>query len=227
MRDVLRAVICAAVLAIVVRGGALGAQPAGVDSPRPSEPEHKQPWEWTIEERLAARLDPVNIAERHEVEEIKDRAAGIVRRARANAGPHRHSIDGDRNPELLLPHELFDNLVTGLASGELRRRKRESLRAGILASGFDEELFWSQLYSAASEYVDEYAYPRSDGAVVREDRGRCRASFTALTNARQIFGQDRFDRFLYEVVAPRIRLAWATTAEDPATELRFVTGGCQ
>lgn len=176
-------------------------------------PQQKMGWEWTLEERLAMRTDPVKIAER----------------ARETA--QNYSIDGSRNPELLLPHELFQSLLTGFVpDDDRRRRKRESLRAGIIASGFAEELFWAQLRSAASEYIDTYAYP-APGAVVsladRRNYGLCRTAFDALQNARQVFGRERFDRFLYEVVAPRVWVASATNAPDPAAELRYVEEGCR
>lgn len=178
--------------------------------------QQKRPWEWTTEDRLAARVDPVKIAERAQ--------------STGRETTQKYSIDGSRNPELLLPHELFQSLLTGFVpDDERRRRKRDSLRPGIVASGFNEELFWAQLRSAVGEYIDNYAYPAQETVVSLTDRrgyGLCRVAYTALNNARQVFGPDRFDRFLYEVVAPRVWVASATNAPDPAAELRYVERGC-
>lgn len=215
----------------------LSASVAGPSEPAPRTPadgvrQPKKPWEWTVEERLAVRLDPEKIAERQRAEEARYRAAGTRALSTRRETVHNYSVDGSRHPELLLPHELFQSLLTGFVSDDdRRRRKRESLRAGIVASGFDEELFWAQLRSAASEYIDTYAYPPSETVAAlssaREPYALCRAAATALTNARQVFGADRFDRFLYEIVAPRAWVASATNAADPAAELRKTEGGCQ
>lgn len=192
--------------------------------------QQKRPWEWTTEDRLAARVDPVKIAERQNADEARYHSAGAQAQSTGRETTQKYSIDGSRNPELLLPHELFQSLLTGFVpDDERRRRKRESLRPGIVASGFNEELFWAQLRSAVGEYIDNYAYPAQETVVSLTDRrgyGLCRVAYTALNNARQVFGPDRFDRFLYEVVAPRVWVASATNAPDPAAELRYVERGC-
>lgn len=192
--------------------------------------QQRRPWEWTIEERLAARVNPVKIAERQNAEEARYRSAGAQPPSTAREPTQSYAIDGSRNPELLLPHELFQSLLTGLAPDDKpRAAHRKSLRPGIVASGFDEELFWALLRSAAGEYIDNYAYPARDPVSSMSDGpqyGLCRAAFTALNNARQVIGPDRFDRFLYEVVAPGTWVGSATNAPDPAAELRYVERGC-
>lgn len=183
----------------------------------------KQPWEWTLEERLAMRLDPAGIAKRrqHDARELTVE----------EPGEHRNSIDGNLNPELFLPHELFRSLMSGFARDDARRRhQREGFRRGIIAAGFDEEEFWSTLRSATETYVDNWVYP-PPGTKPPEIPGvrwpMCREAFLALNRAREAFGKERFDRFLYEVVAPGTQYASATNAPDPSAELRFVAGGCQ
>jgi len=88
---------------------------------------------------------------------------------------------------------------------------------------FDEQLFWAQLSSAASDYV---AYKDDDASHRDRNRG-CRLAFDALNAARQVFGQDRFDRFLYQGVAPLTQVASATTSADPAAELQRLAAGCR
>jgi hypothetical protein len=191
----------------------------------------RAPWEWTIEERLSARLDPMSIAERQDAAEGRHPTIRSQSVREVREGIQNYSVDGAVNPELLLPHELFQSLLTGFVPDEQRqRRQRESLRRGIVAAGFDEELFWAQLRSAASEYIDSYLYPPPTRieSTSRQDRdGRCRAGFVALNTARQVFGANEFDRFLYDVVAPRTQVASTTSAADPAAELRYVELGCQ
>lgn len=188
------------------------------------QPERK-PWEWTQEERLAVRLDPAQIARRQNAEAARAAAATPQPSTTAQQGLHNYSIDGSRNPELLLPHELFRSLLSGfMPNEEARQRKRDSLRAAIVAAGFDEALFWSQLRAAASEYIDNHVYP-APGTPHRP--GLCRSAFVSLNNARQVFGKDRFDRFLYEAIAPVTQVTSATNAADPSAELRFVAAGCQ
>jgi hypothetical protein len=209
-------------------GVAEPSDPATQSAERPEQ--QKRPWEWTLEDRLVARVNPVKIAERQDTEEARYHSAGAQAPSTERETTQSYSIEGSRNPELLLPHELFQSLLTGFVPDDERRRnKRESLRPGIVASGFDEELFWAHLRSAAGEFIDDYAYPVRETAIsLSEPRqyGLCRGAFTALNNARQIFGPDRFDRFLYEVVAPGTWVGSATNAPDPAAELRYVERGC-
>ena len=205
----------------------------GMSGAEPSEPaalQQKKPWEWTIEERLAVRLDPAKIAERQDAAEAGQPIARPQSAPGRREDVHNYSIDGSRYPELLLPHELFQSLLTGFVPEDHRRmQQRESLRRGIIAVGFDEELFWTKLRSAAGDYIDHYVYPPL-GSTESEPRGGhkplCRAAFLALNSARQAFGRDEFDRLLYEVVAPLTQVASATSAADPAAELRQVAGGC-
>lgn len=209
-------------------GVAEPSDPATQSAERPEV--QKRPWEWTLEERLAARVNPVKIAERQDAEDARYHAAGAQAPSTKRQTTKRYSIDGSKHPELLLPHELFRSMLTGFAPDDERRAAhRKSLRPGIVASGWNEELFWAHLRSAAGEYIDNYAYPAREPVSSERDRrqyGLCKAAFTSLNNARQVFGPERFDRFLYEFVAPGVWVSTATTAPDPAAELRFVERGC-
>jgi hypothetical protein len=184
-------------------------------------------WQWTLEERLAQRLDPDLIGYRQCRAEAGYRATATEPPNREGETPQNHSVDGSRTPELLLPHELFESLVAGFAADDAKQKRwREALRPGIVGSGFDEDFFWSTLHSAAGEYVGNGASQQRTSAP-RRHFSVCRAAFVALENARQVLGSERFDRFLYEVMAPRTRVTTATSAADPAAELRDIAEGCQ
>lgn len=214
-----RLVSIAALLSLALGPSVLADPPAG-----------KKPWAWTLDERLAVRFDPLLIAERQAAEEAHAHAAGAHGPGPQRHDQHRYSIAGDRHPELLLPHELFDSLLTGFAPDDQRReRQRASLRPAMIALGFEEEIFWAKLREAASRYLETYAYPAPGAPVATPSRpyDLCHEAFVALSNARHVFGRERFDRFLYEAVAPATWVASSTTADDPAADLRFVAGGCR
>jgi hypothetical protein len=72
----------------------------------------KQPWQWTDEERLGARFSPAAIADRNAAYQ-KSRARATSTSAQPAPG-QRYVIDGRRNPELFLRHELLDHLLRGV-----------------------------------------------------------------------------------------------------------------
>lgn len=184
----------------------------------------KRSWEWTLQERLALRLDPAAIKARQLSREVNDPASKSQIKTDPPESPLSYSIDGRVHPELLLPHEIFESLMTAFTPDEDRRQRyREGVRAGILAAGFEYEQFWSLLSSVTGEYA-RYKYGAGGGTHDLEEQ--CRLSAAALTQARQVFGKERFDRFLYEVVAPGIQVASATNAQDPSAELRRMAEGC-
>jgi hypothetical protein len=211
-------------------------------SPQPilREPATRQAWEWTLQERLDARFDPVKIGERETAYLIDNpQAQSHLYASEAkmeHPDPHMVSyrIDGRRNPELFLPHELFDTLVSGFApDADLRERQRAYYRPAIRAFGFDDEQFWARLESVIHPYI-----ALSHSYVVFGHAGQsstkrptadeiCRARFDALQAARGFFGRETFDRFLYVVIAPSAWAADMTTFRDPIAMLRRAEEGCQ
>ena len=190
-------------------------------------PTDKKPWEWSLEERLTVRLDPAKIAERQLKAEADVHALGQQTKQAMRERADNYGIDGRQHPELLLPHELLESLLTGfMPDRDGQARWRKYLRPAIKSAGFDELLFWARLNSATSEYV-AYKYRDSETSTDRGPDFRCRSAFDALSAARQEFGQERFDRFLYQGVAPLTQVASATTESDPAAELRRVATGCR
>jgi len=90
----------------------------GVPAVQGAEPQKDLPkkpaWQWTLDERLAARLDPESMAAR--AAENRAKTAAILKRQGVNyvpqeqAGPAplQDQIDGSKNPELFLTTELVD-----------------------------------------------------------------------------------------------------------------------
>jgi hypothetical protein len=196
---------------------------------KPASQPEKRPWQLTVEERLSLRLDPALISQRQLEGEQRDRAMGKNPDSAVREGPKNHSVNGAVSPELLFPHEMFDSLMAGLVPDETRRfRNRRNLAAGIRSQGLDPDNFWAQLETVVDEYA-RYKYRGQLGmATTRNEdpQHRCRLAFQALTSAREAFGAERFDRLLYEVIAPVTQVASATTG-DPADELRRAAGGCK
>jgi hypothetical protein len=196
----------------------------------------KPAWEWTLDERLARRFDAQRIA-KHAAEEstaahpvsVNLRLFGIV--------------DGSETPELLMPNELFSSLLSGLEGSErFREISRETLQDGIRAFGWDDGTFWRELESLSATYLTLSQKLRNlptpvnatgaAGAALQEDTDRldrdvCAARIAALGNARRHFGRATFDRFLYTVVAPTLRVGSDNPSESSAKHLLFLEGGCK
>jgi hypothetical protein len=189
-------------------------------------------WEWSAEERLAARFDPASAAKRAVDSDIPDGERLWGR------------VSGATNPELFLPSELFISLMDGLDSDPVfRATSRAVIRDRIVAFGFNEEAFWRELESATTvflthahrragllRHLDEMP-PTQQAEVLSQARGMdadlCATRAVALTRARRQFGREMFDRFLYTVVAPGLSVAAATPSADTPRQLMFVEGGCQ
>ena len=89
----------------------------------------KAAWEWTNEERIAARKDPMLRIQRRE----EAFAAGDLERS-----DKRDVLVGRRNPELFLPTELMNNLK-GAYRPEVKAQAREQWAAATQRFGED---FW-------------------------------------------------------------------------------------
>src|ERR1041385_1301564 len=169
----------------------------GADSMRQQA---KAAWDWTVDERLAARLETVSPTRG---KRIVAAAAGTSQGG--GGGFVTATIDGRKNPELFLPHELFDALLTGFMADESLRAKQRGLYWPLIPSlGHDDEQFWSILQSLSSSYLP-YRFGSRTGSkqdVAEWTAAKCRERYRALETARTIFGRRDFDRLLYVVVAP-------------------------
>ena len=202
-------------------------------------PQSKVPWDWTIEDRLAARFDPDKNRERQLAYEAKyPQAAGANAQNVAAEGvemparqQHVHMIDGSRNPELFFAYELFDGLMSGLTPDESQRvRQRAYFRPSIRALGYDDEAFWRSLESVSAKYLPlcfPTTHPIRSAEVKAAAEARCRERYDALEAARALFGRRRFDVLLYTVVAPVSQYSSATFDANPAARYREAEKGCR
>jgi hypothetical protein len=186
-------------------------------------------WEWTLEERLTERFDPRKIKERDEAYIEANAATHPELRSEQGNPPQnrvRYGIDGARNPELFLPHELFDYLAKGVGSEAwLRSQVRQHFAGHLRSVGFDPDEFWPALESVATPYLPWVE--RRGSLTVGERNDKCHARYAALEAARDRFGRAEFDRMLYTVVAPAMQFSAATNLPDPGVDLRREAMGCQ
>lgn len=201
------------------------------------------PWEWTVEERIANRLDPSAIMDRVRAHQAAHaNHAGQSALGAVDSTPPPFIIDGNRNPELFMPWEIMDALLENV-SGDLRavQGDRRAYRDAIEASGWDETVFWSTLerlarsYAAAKDAVIRLqtrtsrridALSRSE--TLERDRLNhevCSSRAETLQAARAAFGPAAFDRFLYTAVAPN--MAMASIKPTDARTLEWIEGGCR
>src|SRR4051812_35141452 len=120
---------------------------------------HAKPvWDWTLDERLAERLDRGHNQER--ILAYRPATGAIHSQAlladeRIDAKPQfEYIVDGHRNPGLFLPHELFDMLLSGLNPDDsLRIRQLEYYRTALHSLGYDDTAFWNALASVTGKYL--------------------------------------------------------------------------
>jgi len=221
----------------------VSAQPAeNAKAPKKGKPA----WQWTLDERLAARYDPTAVKARHARRLAEHEAYRAAKRARGipedpvfdHIEPSPYSVEGKDNPELFLPHELFGHLlITSFPpEGDAYSRRRIEQRAAALGFGSD---LWPRLERIAEPLL-AYARERHKlamktlraGAEVPEPEDiylRCRLQADALAAAKVEFGEEAFFRLLYETVAPSLGIS--DSPDQDATELakalRYQEKGCR
>jgi hypothetical protein len=165
-----------------------------------AQPAARRAWEWTREERIAARRDPALRRKRAaEASELQRQMA------LQNVGVADDIIDGKRNPELFLTTELFEELVRSWAGMPDVWPTIMGQRATDL---FKDPAEWELFAAIAGEYTallrqERAAAQALDGKRVSEVHAlKCATAARALREARREFGRERFDRMLYEAVAP-------------------------
>jgi hypothetical protein len=184
----------------------------------PNDPRQiKEPWQWSNEERIAARTDSnlasARVAAFRKNDSEPGRARALSSSAAEPSPPTVDIIDGNRNPELFLSTELFEHLMT--LAFAVKDNWRGTWDEQARRRGLNRD-FWSRLVSIAEPYVSELRWKyeileqgRIGTPAVREKSNRqivglepaiCRDRFAALGAARAEFGP-AFDQFLYEVVA--------------------------
>jgi hypothetical protein len=192
------------------------------------------PWQWSNDERIAAR-------HRHALQHLPPRTDAHLQVNGTGATPG-FTIDGATHAELFLPSELMRRLLRGVSSDPLFRPAfRSQLSDAIREAGFDETTFWATLDRIGAHHADaarrsadvqraldqsspldrRALQPRADALSAEV----CSERVQALQDARSEFGRERFDRFLYEGVAPTFSLTFA--APDDDAHVRFLEGGCR
>jgi len=233
------------VLSLVSAPGIAAAQAQiGGGSPKPA-------WKWTLEERLAKRFDPEQVKARANERRAEQRAAarrlppdpdGLFAEDAPSAmsGQVNETIEGRKTPELFLPMELFDHLLSmGFppgGGGELETRRIIEQRAAAL--GFGQDL-WQRLSRATAGYLafqrERERFARANSHRSREQESNldddglrwCRARAAAFSAAKAEFGEEKLFRLLYEGVTPSFSRTYVV--DDPTEHLqflRFVERGC-
>src|SRR5258708_25700529 len=195
----------------------------------------KRAWEWTDEERIAARLNPDYVWDQQPTGDARFETL-----PRAD-----YVIDGSKTPELFMPSELFAWLMNGLAPrDDARNTFREMLRERIEGFGYaDDTAFWNELQQvtashaklrerrAALEAKRERASKQErldlDKDIAELEIPLCQSRAKTLAAARAHFGRAKFDQFLYTVVAPRLSRGSRRPTPDEARGLSYLEGGCQ
>lgn len=190
----------------------------------------KPAWQWTLDERLAARFDPAAQAARE--------AAHRDVIAHLELGGPADVVDGNEAPELYLPTELFNQLinVAFLDLEFLGPERRHSIERKAAALGFKSDL-WPRLETAVSPYLKLRRTPYSlfGGETALGGKGLlgqpsrqlslCHLQAQALSAAKAEFGERAFLRLLYEAVAPTTRLSYTVNSLSRA-QARFIEEGC-
>jgi hypothetical protein len=186
----------------------------------------KRPWEWTDDERIAERFDSRAIEQRA-VAYKAFRPKTTVEATTSRRGI-RYVIDGQRNPELFLRHELFEDLLRGIDSDQ-PARVHQALEGDVRAAGFRPAAFWKEVESASRRYRSLQAQANASGHVRSrlDDDQLCAERAAALNQARQRLGATRFDAFPYTAIAPHVVHSKSTTFPDAANRLRREAEGCK
>lgn len=225
----MRRILFAAVVSAIVIA------PAALSDQRPRS--GKRPWQLTTKERLALRTSPAML----ERLRITPFTASPPDGSRHPAETFRFRIEGRTHPELLLPFELFRNLLAGLRSNaEGAAILREAYAPIIARLNLPPDLL-QQLVDLADPYLSREARIQRinerlsaasplEAVALRDEADsfhalQCSSLFDALAAARQHFGATAFDQFLYEAVAPGFVVTM--TERDDVRELTRWEGGCR
>lgn len=190
----------------------------------------RAPWDWTLEERLAARCNR-EAARLRANSAASDQAMTVGTRI-----SHADVISGRTHPELFLPAELFESVVRGAF---LVEGWREVYGGDIAKAGLPGD-FLTGLQEVSSRYVPllreqqtiRIAYSRmapteravASARLATLEVELCREGHAALIAARGQFGP-ALDRFLYGAVAAS-RTMYLDEISDAAV-LRARERGCR
>jgi hypothetical protein len=194
-------------------------------------------WALSLEERAVRRADPVANAARHQA---------WVAKGRQGLDPTSNMVDGSIDPTMIAPIELIDSVNIY----HLPPARQAKFRADWTARGAERVLgadFWSRLKSIFAPLAAVEGEIRRIQALRESERqaaraalfakrpssdGYCEARAETLIAARQAWGRETFDRFLYEVVAPGTNFSIggspdATKSEYWVDQWKWMEGGCR
>lgn len=216
----------AALLGAFVAVAALAAQ-------SPERVARKASWEWTLEERLAKRLDPA--ARKLRVD------TAVAGRGRAGQRPL-DVIRGSSDPELLMPSEIYTIFMRAAFAYEdepAREFRQDALNKAValglpkdfleIVEGESEEFLRLQRRELQLEerVYGGGTYPTSAPAEIKNlQSAQCSVRAASIRRLRQIFGVREFDRFLYSAIAPGAFHDFFELAPTAAA-LRAQEEGCQ
>lgn len=205
--------------------------------------EPKPPWQWTLDERLAQRHDPLAAAARLRAQADRVSSLAIVAPA-AKVKPPGNSdyISGRDHPELLLPWELFDQMMMMAYADDavVRSIFREARSSSLSGSGLPPD-FWDRMEAISVAYLsdgsqlrDLHKQPVSDAGVKSRiasqshalENLKCRDRAGAIAAARHTFGET-FDRFLYEGIAPNMSIGIGHLGSISEARQHEIEAGCR
>jgi hypothetical protein len=202
----------------------------------------KPAWEWSDDERLAARFDDAARLARVDAF-VADRAttgAGVKTLAASTARPV-DVILGSQHPELLMPYEVLgaylraaygkEDAVAATARNDARSK---AAQLGLPSDFLDVlEHESTSLIAILRQEVDlRLTTSHLTGGELRAqlsklkeyEAAECPLRMQTITRLRARYGK-RFDEFLYSAIAPGV-FEQFTEAQDPAL-LRANAGGCR
>lgn len=199
--------------------------------------EAKEPWKWTLEERIAARTDPAQI--RRRVEADRQRTSHRVQVA---AAPAADALSGHRNPELFLPTEIVALFVESAYSVDDEPAKGFQMDAAIRAAeaGLPDD-FLRVFETEAAAFIDAFRRDRAlrrtmlagtvDSIRARaelhalEETEVCPRRFDLVVRMRELYGA-AFDRFLYDGIVRGMSFGYVGRTPT-ADELYRAMRGCR
>ena len=225
-----------------------------LSSPQEPGARPRAAWEWTEEERLDARLDPVSIRERWD----RAVAEGLTRprqpadprqpvsQAREVDEPDEYVVVGALTPELFMPYELFSPLIHHVFADEESRQSEYRERLAPLIAQFAEpKEFWATLEQVARPYVDNLQEERrwaillNNAKTIEErteilaeidvvQRPQCGLRRDAFLAAVESLGRETLYRVLYEGIAPGLSVrSGLPSSQEEREQLLFVERGCR
>jgi hypothetical protein len=184
-----------------------------------NEPVPQPAWRWSAEERIASRTSAELARKRMRPENAEQQ--GLADR-----------FTGKTHRALFLPYEVFESLVSMGFEGDAWTSQTGQ-------AGFAQDLrrhglpvdFWERLRTLSAVYRADVRAVRELGSNAGADLRTlkhtvlCQSRADALAASRAEFGRERFDRFLYDVIAVKM-FYFADRLPEPAV-LRRLDGGCR